>query len=634
MPSTPFDTRIAKPEKLPQVHTSSLRANNATAPSDLDGRNGRLGALHEANARLSEVEYSLQRLYLHSMPRYLTIVIGDGCNIDCPHCYQSKAGDNLLRDSEISPALRREFSAFYPYLSTLRLQGGEVFAIRGFRELVDDVGSATDRPLISISTNGTLIDQAWAERIVQTPFQSITVSFDGGTQGTFEKLRRGARFPKVIENITRLQELKRSIDSSLPRLDTFFVLMRSNYREILPFLALMKNLGIYEVAFQTMLIDARNLAREPGLVNEVIKDPKEVCELYSIVLQAMAEEGPHFLRISWSGLHSLFKQQGLDPSFLDEENSSLYPDQPSKPLGKPPREAERLPPTAENAAVSGRRRNRCEPAESIFIPALREVAWETEGKIKLCPNPWSMMFVAENGDVLICFLAEPVGNLYESPLLKIWNGPRAIAKRSEMIQGRYLSSGCSKLWCDWRDGKACATPTSESRKELLHVFKQMRDNVAVPELEPAPPELPARLGAVRRLLENKERRILELEASLADLWEKNGLLHDTGQSHVDHLEKQRDAAQLYIDHLDKRRNAAQLHIDHLEKQRDAAQPHIDHLEKQRDAAQPHIDHLEKQNRELLAEKQRLKGKVSSLRDELKSLKRRPHWPMSWLQKFR
>ena len=571
MPSTLFDSTTARPEKLPQVHPSSLRASTATAPSDVNGRNGRLGALHEANAQLSQVEYSLQRLYLHSMPRYLTIVIGDGCNIDCPHCYQSKTGDNLLRDSEISPVLRREFSALYPYLSTLRLQGGEVFALRGFRELVEDVGSATDRPLISISTNGTLIDQEWAERIVRTPFQSITVSFDAGTQGTFERLRRGARFPRVIGNITRLQELKTSIGSSLPTLDAFFVVMRSNYREILPFLALMKSLGIYEVAFQTMLIDARNLAREPGLVNEVIKDPEEVRELYSIARQVMAEERPHFRRISWSGLHSLFKQHELDPTFLDEGNSSLYPDQPSGPSGDSSPEAERPAPPPKNPT---------EPlgSHSIFIPTLPEIGWESEGKIKLCPNPWSVMFVVENGDVLLCFLAEPVGNLYESPLVKIWNSPRAIAKRSEMIQGRYVSSGCSKLWCDWRDGKTCSTPTTESRKELLDVFKRMREKVAVPESEPDPPELPGRLGAVRRLLENKERRILELEASLTDLWEKNGLLHDTGQSH--------------------------------------------------------IDHLEKQNRDLLAKKQRLEEEIGSLGEELKSLKRRPRWPLSWLQKFR
>jgi MoaA/NifB/PqqE/SkfB family radical SAM enzyme len=518
------------------------------------------------------------------MPQYLTIVISDRCNIDCPHCYQWKSGDNLLQDPEISPVLRREFSALYPYLSTLRLHGGEVFAIRGFRELIEDVGAATDRPLISISTNGTLINQEWAERIVQTPFHSITFSIDGGTQATFEKLRRGARFSEVIGNIARLQELKRSIGSSLPSLSAFFVLMRSSYREILQFLTLMKNLGIYDVAFQTLIVDARNLTREPGLVNEVIKEPEEVRELYSIVQQAMAEERPHFRLMLWSGLHSLFKQHGLDPTFLDEENSSIYPGQPLKSEHEPAPEAERPSPTVENRAVFQHRETESRPEKSIFIPALPEVVWENEGKIRLCPNPWTEMLVAENGDVALCCFTEPVGNLYESPLVKIWNSPRAIAKRSEMIQGRYLASGCAKLTCDWRDGKACATPSSESRRELISVFKQMRDKVAIPEPEPAPPELPGRLGAVRRLLQNRERRILELEAALTDLWEKNGLLHETGQSHIDNLESY---------------NRELLARDH----------------------------------KLVAEKQALKHKISSLKDELKSLKERRRWPASWLSRL-
>jgi MoaA/NifB/PqqE/SkfB family radical SAM enzyme len=403
-----------------------------------------------------------------------------------------------------------------------------------------------------------LIDEAWADRIVRTPFQSITVSFDGGTQQTFEKLRRGARFPKVIENITRLQELKKSIGSSFLELSAFFVLMRSNYREIPEFLALMKNLGIYAVAFTTMEINTRNLAREPGLVNEVIKDPKEVHELYSILQQAIAEERPHFRQMLWNGLHSLFQHHGLDPRFLDEENAALYPDHRPKSEG---------PPAVENA-----------------------------GKIKLCPNPWSLMFVVENGDVLLCFLSSAVGNLYESPLVKIWNSPRAIAKRSEMIDGRYLASGCSKLWCDWREGKACTMPTSESRRELLEVFKLMRDKVVAPESEPHPPELPlGRLGAVRHLLESRERRILELEASL-----------ETGQAYINDSERRHREAEAYIDHI----------------------------EKQNDELQSHMDHLETRTRELLAKKQRLAERISALTVELKSLKQRPHRPRWWLTRFR
>jgi MoaA/NifB/PqqE/SkfB family radical SAM enzyme len=47
----------------------------------------------------------------------------------------------------------------YPYLSTVRFLGGEVFVLPGFQELIDDVVATVDRPIISLNTNGTLIDE-------------------------------------------------------------------------------------------------------------------------------------------------------------------------------------------------------------------------------------------------------------------------------------------------------------------------------------------------------------------------------------------------------------------------------------------------------------------------------------------
>jgi len=53
-----------------------------------------------------------------------------------------------------------------------------------------------------------------------------------------------------------------------------------------------------------------------------------------------------------------------------------------------------------------------------------------------------------------------------------------------------------------------------------------------------------------------------------------------------------------------------------------------------DNGQSHIDHLEGKNRELSAKKQRSKEKISSLRSELQAVKKRRRWAMAWLPKFR
>jgi hypothetical protein len=60
----------------------------------------------------------------------------------------------------------------------------------------------------------------------------------------------------------------------------------------------------------------------------------------------------------------------------------------------------------------------------------------------------------------------------------------------------------------------------------------------LPHDKPAGPEFTGEKGlaAVRRLVDSQDRRVRELEAIVADLWAKNGRLHELGQKHIDHLE--------------------------------------------------------------------------------------------------
>jgi len=60
-----------------------------------------------------------------------------------------------------------------------------------------------------LSTNGTLLDEAMAERILSGPLESITLSFDGATKESFEFYRKGARFEKVRDNFVRFCRMKK-----------------------------------------------------------------------------------------------------------------------------------------------------------------------------------------------------------------------------------------------------------------------------------------------------------------------------------------------------------------------------------------------------------------------------------------
>ena len=455
--------------------------------------------VHRDNLRLSQLEYQLQHIRLWSQPRCLGLVLGNACNLNCIHCYQAKNGDNLLRPAGIGKELRREFLGFYPYLSTLRVQGGEVFALAGFGELLEDLEATVSRPILSVSTNGTLIDEGWAERIVRLPFSNLTVSIDGATPGTFARLRGGGQLDVVLANLRRIQRWKEKLGSALPYLDSFFVVMRSNFREIPRYLQLMREHGIGDVSLQTLEINRENALRTPDLErDEAIAGPAEAEELHRVLREALPRERPHFRMIRASGLRSLFEQHGLDAACLREESASLYPD---------------------SDGLAGGSTGEAGPAP-----------------FDLCPNPWTTLFVAENGDVHLCFLSEAIGNLYEAPLASLWNCPRALAKRSQMIAGRYLASACSPRYCSWREGMPAAGPADT--RELLSQIKQLKHQVMERKPVMAEEGLPPGLGAVRRKMAERERRIIELETMFQELCETNGQLHLAGQKHIDSLEAQ------------------------------------------------------------------------------------------------
>jgi MoaA/NifB/PqqE/SkfB family radical SAM enzyme len=461
-----------------------------------------LEAAYYDNLRLSQLEYEQRHLYLYSRPRCLGLVLGNACNIDCIHCYQAKNGDNLLRPSEIAGELRRELMGFYPYVSTLRIQGGEVFAIRGFSELIDDVTRFVRRPVLSISTNGTLIDEEWAERLVRTPFSSVTVSIDGGTRATYNRLRKGADLDQVLANIDRVQRWKAKLQSKMPYLDSFFVIMRSNFREIPEYLELMGQHGMIDVALQTMELSPENTARVPTLeADEAITDRREVEELHAILRDVLPRFQKSFRTVRVSGLQTLFESHQLGAAFLEEGEKSLYPD-----------------------------------SDGL-----------SQGSFELCPNPWTTLFLVENGDAHLCFISQPIGNLYSEPLAALWNSPNALAKRSDMISGRYLSSGCSQQYCGWREGKSSPPRNIDSGSP------KWRELVQIQPCQNSEIEAAGNLPLVRRLVAEERRKRSELEVYKRSL---ESLL-EAGQKHIDHLEAK-------VIELETLLIAGQKHIDHLE----------------------------------------------------------------------
>src|SRR5208282_4146290 len=66
-----------------------------------------------------------------------------------------------------------------------------------------------------LSTNGTLLDEEAAARLLDSPLAHVTLSFDGASKETFETYRKGARFEKVRDNFVRFARMKHERGSHL-----------------------------------------------------------------------------------------------------------------------------------------------------------------------------------------------------------------------------------------------------------------------------------------------------------------------------------------------------------------------------------------------------------------------------------
>ncbi|MSV28965.1 MAG: radical SAM protein [Bryobacterales bacterium] len=111
-----------------------------------------------------------------------------------------------------------------------------------------------------LSTNGTFLDEKMAERLLATPLEHITLSFDGATKESFEYYRKGARFEKVRENFVRFARMKKARGAKV-QIVVQMVRMERNAGEVEAFLSFWQAVpGVDQVRIKE---DETNLMR-PG----------------------------------------------------------------------------------------------------------------------------------------------------------------------------------------------------------------------------------------------------------------------------------------------------------------------------------------------------------------------------------
>ena len=228
---------------------------NCIREADLTSRCG----VCEQNIKRHLFQNTLARAYDndHTLTRYPLIMefeLSNTCNLGCTMCNGRLSSTIRAKRDGLKPhaspydaAFVTQLEEFIPHLKEARFNGGEPFLQKICWQIWERIISLNSAVEITIATNGTIWTDKVADILSRGRFR-INLSLDGMSRETYESIRVGSNYDKVMENIHKFGAYCRDRG-------TFFSLMinpmRTNWRE-LPLFIEFCNRHSYHLAFNTV----------------------------------------------------------------------------------------------------------------------------------------------------------------------------------------------------------------------------------------------------------------------------------------------------------------------------------------------------------------------------------------------
>jgi radical SAM protein with 4Fe4S-binding SPASM domain len=251
----------------------------------LDGEQCSLGKRRIVNSRTP-----------NGMPSEYAIGLISRCNLSCvmcpAHAEDSKfLTEGLAIDQSLLEASLQGLRDFASSIKFVALCGwGEPLMYPKIFEVIEQVHETSPSAVISITSNGTMFSDVIIQKILSSSLSEICVSLDAGTKMTFDRIRKGANFNRVIEGTRRLVAARTEHNRRLPVVLTNFVLLRSNISELPDYVktAIMMNVdhintvhvhGLYESDRQQTLYDLGDASSElPPVLSNYIQQAKALAK--------------------------------------------------------------------------------------------------------------------------------------------------------------------------------------------------------------------------------------------------------------------------------------------------------------------------------------------------------------------
>jgi radical SAM protein with 4Fe4S-binding SPASM domain len=156
--------------------------------------------------------YLCRKTRLNALPVEYIVETTAKCNLYCPMCpRETHPQPKSDMTPEVFERLVSEAGETAEHMMLIGL--GEPFMDAKIFQRIEFCHRHSISTLLS--TNGTFLDERCSAKVLDSPLEQITLSFDGAKKETFEFYRKGAKFEKVRDNFVRFARMKKERGSKL-----------------------------------------------------------------------------------------------------------------------------------------------------------------------------------------------------------------------------------------------------------------------------------------------------------------------------------------------------------------------------------------------------------------------------------
>ena len=173
---------------------------------------------------------------LHGQPeriQHLRLAIDDSCNLRCPSCRKTmvfhKEGSAYNLGIKLADTINDWLHNYDHPIQVHIGSDGDPFASHVYRHFMEHTPQR-DNIKYSILTNGLMFKE-FHDRVpfVISNLKELGLSIDGATKETYEKLRLGGKWEKILEGLECVSEQRRRYGF---RLILHFVVQKDNFHEM------------------------------------------------------------------------------------------------------------------------------------------------------------------------------------------------------------------------------------------------------------------------------------------------------------------------------------------------------------------------------------------------------------------